>query len=506
MEMTRLREKAQSAGPADGRHWTELQDAARRTEALTASELADPALVERARDLLKQVRQDGADRQMLARLEALCFDSLPPPLGAASRSELGAAFAGAFGDYGLPVADLPVSEAARRIRASGIREELLAALDAWSAWDVWAGGTAWRGRLAVAQAADDHAWRREFREALLRGDRPALVRLAGREDSARQLDGAVLFLTRLLAAPPGGPPATAEELATAELLLGRAAAWHPEDARLATILAAWFPGPSRVARTIAVAQVRIDQLKRGGASPAVLADAYFELGRLYYQRQDKAAAASAYRGAIRLMPQLADYRYQLFLVCASQDEQLAVLSDWIESGPTSAVPYFYRGAVYRNRGMWLQALPDLVKATELDPNFPEAWDSRGGVHAALIQYEEAVAAYTKAIEAASHRGQNEGRFWFGRAQNYRALRQWDKAIADFDRAIALEPEQGNYWAYRGDCYRDKGDTAKAFADYDMAIKHASQRDGGIGLSRRCTQRATGPVGHGDRRLDGGREA
>ena len=71
-------------------------------------------------------QNDKAARVEAIRLErAAVKDELFDTEGAAHR------FAKALGDYGLDVGQLDPAEAARRIAASAIREQLVAALDDW---------------------------------------------------------------------------------------------------------------------------------------------------------------------------------------------------------------------------------------------------------------------------------------------------------------------------------------------------------------------------------------
>jgi tetratricopeptide (TPR) repeat protein len=47
---------------------------------------------------------------------------------------------------------------------------------------------------------------------------------------------------------------------------------------------------------------------------------------------------------------------------------------------------------------------------------------------------------------------------------------YDRAIADFDQAIRLDPTKTEYYAARGDAYGNKGDDGRAVADYDQVLK------------------------------------
>jgi len=497
VELVGRREKARTAGTVNEKHWSDLHDVVRQADTLAGSELADPALVERVRSLLGQIRADEKDWRMTARLEKIRLDRLTSnPDTPAGRDIIGA-YAAAFWEYGLPVANLSVAEASGRVRESGIRENLLAGLDAWS---THANGAAWKGLLAVAQAADDHPWRRECRDAVLRGDRPALVKLASREDSPRQPAEAVLLLARALA----DRPAAEEELLIAAEMVRKALVWHPNETKLGFALVAWFLSKSRLVDVVALVREDVERLKTEGAGPDVLAAAYVRLANLLPRagtpatKKLEAEIVAAYRQAVRLMPRQEEYRRQLIALIRNDDEKIAECSDWIQAGATNSAPYLIRGEVYSRRRQWQEALLDYIKATDLDPHEASTWARRANAHSQLDQHKDTLAAYTKAIEAVQKKGAPNflvAGFWHGRACAYRSLGQWDKAIADSTQAIELDPDETSYWVYRGRSYRDKGETQRALEDYDMAIKYRSSgyanglyypsRNVPIGLYRRA---------------------
>jgi serine/threonine protein kinase/tetratricopeptide (TPR) repeat protein len=473
LEVAALRERARAAGLTDGTLWADLLDTARRAETLTSSELADPALVERVRGLLEQVRKDDKNRQMALRLRELRFDNLAILPGTPIPRDVAKAVADAFREHGLPVTDVPVAEAAGRVRASSLREELLTGLDVWSIWDVQRGGTEWKRLLAVAQAADDHPWRRECRDAALMGDFATLTQLGRREESPRQPAEAVLLLaTFLVGRPrPGGWAVTDEELSVANELLEKARVWHSEDTRIGLALAAWFPGASREVDNVATTRETIARLKQEGASPEALAAAYFRLGQLLAMKNDdKAGVVAACREAIHRMPDRAEYRTLLIDKLQNLDEIIAECTDWIQSGPVRARPYYERGRGYWNRGKMPEALSDFTKLTEISPQDAVAWGWRGAVHRELRQFNESLEAFTTAIEVATRAGQNPAYYWNGRGVTYHNMPQeFDNAIADFTRAIELDPKNGEYWAFRAETYRYKGDLQKAMEDYDILV-------------------------------------
>jgi Flp pilus assembly protein TadD len=59
-----------------------------------------------------------------------------------------------------------------------------------------------------------------------------------------------------------------------------------------------------------------------------------------------------------------------------------------------------------------------------------------------------------------------------RGSEYLANREWDKAIADFNEAIRLDPEGSSGYYSRGLCYEAKGDYDRAIEDFNEAIRRS----------------------------------
>jgi tetratricopeptide (TPR) repeat protein len=64
-----------------------------------------------------------------------------------------------------------------------------------------------------------------------------------------------------------------------------------------------------------------------------------------------------------------------------------------------------------------------------------AWNNRGAAYIHLHQYDKAVADYTKAIKL----NPKNATTWNNRGLAYTRLREYDKALTDLNKAVALEP-------------------------------------------------------------------
>lgn len=56
-----------------------------------------------------------------------------------------------------------------------------------------------------------------------------------------------------------------------------------------------------------------------------------------------------------------------------------------------------------------------------------------------------------------------------RAYRWKKRKEWDKAVADFDKAIALSPDYALLYNLRGNAYQESGDPDRAITDYTKAI-------------------------------------
>ena len=135
------------------------------------------------------------------------------------------------------------------------------------------------------------------------------------------------------------------------------------------------------------------------------------------------------------------------------------------------------GNFYMELKQWDKAIADYSKAIELDPKNAWALSNRANIYSQLKQWDKAIADYTKAIEldpknawAVFNRaniyqpteamGQGHRRLLqshrtgteecVGSRQSGRiftaSLKQWDKAIDDYTKAIELDPK--NSWALK----------------------------------------------------------
>ena len=135
------------------------------------------------------------------------------------------------------------------------------------------------------------------------------------------------------------------------------------------------------------------------------------------------------------------------------------LSIW----PQMANAYVERGLAHHFMGEDQQALADLDRALGLDPNLSAAYAARGSISRDHGDVSRAMEEYSRSIQTTP----NVDAF-FERGQLYEKLGDHQKAIADYDQAIAYLRDAPHVYRARAFAKSNMGDEAGAKADRDLA--------------------------------------
>jgi serine/threonine protein kinase/Flp pilus assembly protein TadD len=357
-------------------------------------------------------------------------------------------YAAAFEKAGLAVDDEEATAA--RIRASPIREQLLAALDGWA---LSTGDDALRTRLLrLARSIDpDPAWGDRLRDPASWGDAQALERLAA---SAPMDTSSPQLLTAL-----GAQLQLAG--ADAEPFLREAQRRHPEDfwinCELGTLLMRSRPADA------------VGFLRAAVAARPDSSEAYDRLGRALDAQGQKEEALAAYRKAVDLNPNnpaaqnnlATDLSYKTQL-----DEAIAACRRAIALEPNSAPPHANLSRRLLAKGKIDEATAESRLAVRLDPQLSTAHLDLGECLEAQGQWDEATAEHRRAIEldpsgAALHQQlgycmQVQGR--------------WDEAMREYRRAIELDSKLSPPHQNLGLILRSRGKREESLAEFRKAAE------------------------------------
>jgi tetratricopeptide (TPR) repeat protein len=303
-------------------------------------------------ELFARLGQARQDLKTVAELESIRVRQLTLKNGSRERFSLPAAYAAALGGYGLDLESGGVDEPVGRVEASPIKEQLVAALDAWAAAEPDA---ARRGRLLeVLRRTAPNPWRDRFWAAAGRGDREGLKQLAADWPP----DRASPTLTAVLAF------AVVESDADAALgLLDRAQQLRPEDfwsnAQLGFLLQLYKPGDRD--RAMAYERAALALRPDNAFVAAALGLATAEQGR-----RDEARAL--FRRAVAADPDFPVANYMLgldLLTDGKPKEAEALFRTTAERHPDLPTGHLGLGNALVAQGRWEEAVAPLTRAVEL---------------------------------------------------------------------------------------------------------------------------------------------
>ena len=95
-----------------------------------------------------------------------------------------------------------------------------------------------------------------------------------------------------------------------------------------------------------------------------------------------------------------------------------------------------------------------------------AYQTQGDLNRAMADFNESMRIDPTYPAAYNNRGNT----WYHRGD-------FDRAIADYNQAIQLDPKYGSAYMNRGSALGSKGDVDRAIADFDQAIQRPATFDG-----------------------------
>jgi tetratricopeptide (TPR) repeat protein len=359
------------------------------------------------------------------------------------------AYAAAFRAHDIDVDKLNPEQAAERVRASGARAALVAALDDWAFCTGEVSRRAWLRE--VARRADPDPWRNRLRDALAKKDRKALRALA--DDVARPAQPVVTLVA--LAAGLG----EAGDAAGAVAVLRQAQRRHPGDFWVNHELASWLLR-LRPARCDDAVRYYSAALALRPDSPAVqsnLGTALRGLGKL-----DEAVAA--FRRAVELKPDFAEAHANLGTALLQQGkpaEALAACRKAVALRPNFAAAHLNLGHALRTQGQTAEAVAEFRRAIELQPDQPGGYLALATTLRAAGRPADAEALLRKAIQLQP----NLVEAHYGLGNLMMAMGKLNEAVAAFRRCLQLNPNAAEAHVNLGAALRRQGQFAESLAAY-----------------------------------------
>jgi tetratricopeptide (TPR) repeat protein len=358
-----------------------------------------------------------------------------------------------LGDYGIDP-DEPEAAAAR-IRASRLREALLAALEHWLRLSEDAEQKKKLNAVLLAAQPRD-AFQARWVAAAVKADASTLVAMAREPEIERLSAATVIHFGRDLL--------DAKEYAAAERLLRAAQQRKPEDFWInhhlgMTLLS---QGPARAEE--AVGYLRVAVALRSD-SPGV----YNNLGNALMEKGDLDEAIRCYEAALRINTDYSQARFGYARALFRQghiDESIAEYKKIIAVNKDFAEAHCNLGIALYQKGKLDQSVAELEEAIRLQASLPEAHHGLGMALYSMHRLEHARAEFEQALRfkedfAAAHNG-------LGLV--FRRQGRLSQAVAEYKEAIRLKNNYAEAHNNLGFALAQQGQLDEAIAEYQTAIR------------------------------------
>lgn len=120
------------------------------------------------------------------------------------------------------------------------------------------------------------------------------------------------------------------------------------------------------------------------------------------------------------------------------------------------------------------AIRELTTAIKLNPKNLKAYLIRGNAYSEKRDYDTAIKDFSKMIALIPQEKMfslmADGNPYIYRGRTYLAKKDFDSAIKDFTKAIEFNPQESEFYGIRGEAFQKKKDCNSAIRDYTKAIE------------------------------------
>jgi tetratricopeptide (TPR) repeat protein len=179
-------------------------------------------------------------------------------------------------------------------------------------------------------------------------------------------------------------------------------------------------------------------------------------------------AALNFSRAIDLKPDFAEayrMRGRVYVAEYSPDPAIQDFSKLIELNPKDAGALVERGFARLDKKDYANAVSDADRAIAIDARLGRAYNLRATARRAAGDPARAVSDFTRAVELAP-----DLENYFQRASTYQQIDQHKLAVADFDNALYIDPQQPHIYFARALSKAALGDAAGAKRDIETGRK------------------------------------
>jgi tetratricopeptide (TPR) repeat protein len=154
------------------------------------------------------------------------------------------------------------------------------------------------------------------------------------------------------------------------------------------------------------------------------------------------------------------------------DEAIRDLNKAAELNPNYALTYSHRGKAKEDKGELNEALSDYHQALEIDPTYAAAYLNRGILYAKQSQFNRAIADYNRALKLEPR----NVLAYYNRGNAFGEQGHYDQAIADYDRLLDINPLYPHAYVRKGISCEKAGRPQDALAVYKAYLQKVNLKE------------------------------
>ena len=171
------------------------------------------------------------------------------------------------------------------------------------------------------------------------------------------------------------------------------------------------------------------------------AEAYYLKGVTYKNIKDTAKAISSFQTALNSRPDHRESLIQLGTLYSAKADPLAI--KYYESAfrvdTTDVSPIYFIGLYHRDRNDFAKAKEEFIRAIGKDKNFSDAFFGMGWI----LMQQDSIEKARRQFDIVTGIEPNNPDGWYNRGLCSEMLGEKQKAIADYEQALAFDPEYKN---------------------------------------------------------------